>query len=90
MYSNLHFSEQLPNVPYAERFQWLLILGNWLMLAGLAGMLVSIEVSYVYAEYFSLMSQVFAHIFTLISATLIKFGYVMRCIALKGFGEVQL
>lgn len=87
MYSNFYFSEQLPNVEHADRWQWLLIAANWLMLAGLAGTFISIEVCYVFAEHFSLMAQIAAHILTLIFATLIKFGYIMRCIALKGFGE---
>jgi len=88
MYSHFQFSEQLPAMPNAERLQWLLIAGNWLMLLGLAGTVLSIEVCYVFAEQFSLMTQVAAHISTLLFATLIKFGYIMRCIALKGFGEV--
>jgi hypothetical protein len=86
MYSHFQFSEQLPDIAHAERFQWLLLAGNWLMLMGLAGTVLSVEVSYVFAEQFSLMTQVIAHISTLLFATLIKFGYIMRCIALKGFG----
>ncbi len=88
MYSHFQFSEQLPAMPNAERLQWLLIAGNWLMLLGLAGTILSIEVCYVFDAQFSLMTQVAAHISTLLFATLIKFGYIMRCIALKGFGEV--
>jgi len=88
MYSHFQFSEQLPALPNAECLQWLLIAGNWLMLLGLAGTILSIEVCYVFADQFSLMTQVAAHISTLLFATLIKFGYIMRCIALKGFGEV--
>ena len=87
MYSHFQFSEQLPAMPNAERLQWLLIAGNWLMLLGLAGTVLSVEVCYVFADQFSLMTQVVAHISTLLFATLIKFGYIMRCIALKGFGE---
>ncbi|MFT4906789.1 MAG: hypothetical protein ACI978_000864 [Oleispira sp.] len=86
MYSHFQFSEHLPAIPNAERFQWLLIAGNWLMLLGLTGTVLSIEVSYVFADHFSLMTQVAAHIATLLFATSIKFGYIMRCIALKGFG----
>jgi hypothetical protein len=88
MYSHFQFSEQLPALPDAERLQWLLIAGNWLMIFGLAGTILSVEVCYVFADHFSLMTQVAAHISTLLFATLIKFGYIMRCIALKGFGEV--
>tara|TARA_B110000196_G_C20657017_1_gene435691 strand:- start:121 stop:390 length:270 start_codon:yes stop_codon:yes gene_type:complete len=87
MYSHFQFSEQLPVIPNAERLQWLLILGNWLMLLGLAGTVLSVEVSYVFSNHFSLMTQVAAHIATLLFVTSIKFGYIMRCIALKGFGE---
>jgi len=88
MYSHFQFSEQLPALPDAERLQWLLIAGNWLMIFGLAGTILSVEVCYVFADHFNLMTQVAAHISTLLFATLIKFGYIMRCIALKGFGEV--
>ena len=88
MYSHFQFSEQLPAIHNAERLQWLLIAGNWLMLLGLAGTVLSIEVCYVFDDQFSLMTQVAAHISILLFATSIKFGYIMRCIALKGFGEV--
>lgn len=87
MYSQFQFSDQLPSMPNAANMQWLLIAGNWLMVLGLAGTVLSVEVCYVFADHFSLMTQVIAHISTLIFATLIKFGYIMRCIALKGFGE---
>jgi len=87
MYSNFQFSDQLPAVPNAERLQWLLLAANWFMLLGLAGTLLSVEICYVFAEHFSFMTQVVAHISILLFATLIKFGYIMRCIALKGFGE---
>ena len=87
MYSQFQFSEHLPAMPNAENFQWLLLAGNWLMVLGLAGTVSSIEICYVFADHFSLMTQVMAHISMLLAATLIKFGYIMRCIALKGFGE---
>lgn len=86
MYSHFQFSEQLPDIVHVERFQWLLLAGNWLMLMGLAGTVLSVEICYVFADQFSLMTQVVAHISTLLFATLIKFGYIMHCIALKGFG----
>lgn len=87
MYSHFQFSEQLPAIPNAENLQWLLLAGNWLMLLGLTGTFISVEVCYVFNDYFSLGFLVVAHIATLLFATLIKFGYIMRCIALKGFGE---
>lgn len=87
MYSHFQFSEYLPAIPNAERLQWLLLAGNWLMLLGLSGTVLSVELSYFFADQLSLMVQVMAHISTLLCATLIKFGYIMRCIALKGFGE---
>jgi hypothetical protein len=87
MYSHFQFSEYLPAVPNAEGLQRLLLAGNWLMLLGLIGTLLSVEVSYVFADQFSLITQVAAHVSTLLFATSIKFGYIMRCIALKGFGE---
>ena len=87
MYANFHFSEQLPAVPNADNLQWLLLAGNWLMLLGLAGTVLSVEICYVFADHFSLGLLVAAHISTLLFATLIKFGYIMRCIALNAFGE---
>lgn len=87
MYSHFQFSEYLPAIPNAERLQWLLLAGNWLMLLGLSGTVLSVELSYFFTDQLSLMVQVMAHISTLLCATLIKFGYIMRCIALKGFGE---
>ena len=87
MYSNFHFSNQLPAVPDAQHLQRLLVLGNWLMLLGLAGTVFTIEVCYVFDDYFSLMSQVAGHISMLLFAVSIKFGYILRCIVMKGFGE---
>ncbi|CCK77329.1 MAG: hypothetical protein KBT75_02755 [Oleispira antarctica] len=88
MYSHFKFSAHLPSIPDAERFQWLLLGGNWLMLLGLIGTILAIEVSYVFVDHFSLGVQVAGHISMLLFAVSIKFGYIMRCIALKGFGEV--
>lgn len=87
MYSHFHFSQRLPAVPNAEHLQWLLVVGNWLMLLGVIGTILSIEVCYVFDDYFSLMTQVMGHILMLLFAVSIKFGYIMRCVALKGFGE---
>ena len=87
MYSHFQFSDHLPSIPNAERFQWLLLAGNWLMLLGLAGTILAIDVCYVFVDHFSLGAQVAGHISMLLFAVSIKFGYIMRCIALKGFGE---
>lgn len=87
MYYQFQFSKNLPAVPDAERFQWFLVVGNWLMIIGLLGTFLTIEVCYVFDDYFSLGVQIAGHISMLLFAVAVKFGYIMRCISMKGFGE---
>jgi hypothetical protein len=47
----------------------------------------SIFVNFAFDELFVISIQIAAHIATIISAALLKIGYVLRCIALHGFGK---
>ncbi|ASP40894.1 hypothetical protein CHH28_10140 [Bacterioplanes sanyensis] len=64
---------------------WLLVLGNWGMLLGVVMTVVSVMLSYPLAHWLSLPMQILAHISTLVFATLVKFGYILRSIALNRF-----
>ena len=50
--------------------------------------LVSILLSYPLAHWLSLPLQILAHISTLVFATLVKFGYIMRVVALNRFAGI--
>lgn len=85
MYSHLHLGGQRPSIQYARRFHCLLVAGNWSMIVGVALAIVSVLASYPLAHWLSLPLQILAHISTLVFATLVKFGYIMRVVALNRF-----
>lgn len=88
MYSHLLLTGQLPNVASARRSHKLLVAGNWAMIIGLAITLLSVLASFILADWFSISTQVVAHISTLLFVTLIKFGYVMRLQALHQLDDL--
>ncbi|MDO7086069.1 hypothetical protein WNY51_06890 [Pseudocolwellia sp. AS88] len=61
--------------------------GNYLTMVSLLVMTISILVSYVFTEHFSLGVQIMAHISTIISAAIAKIAYVIRCIGAHGLGH---
>lgn len=61
-------------------------IGNYLMIFALITMVSSILISFVFDGYFSLISQIVAHIGTIIAAGVIKVGYVIRCVGAHGLG----
>jgi hypothetical protein len=89
MYSHLHLGGQRPSISYAKQFHCLLVAGNWSMIMGVMLALVSILLSYPLAHWLSLPLQVLAHISTLVFATLVKFGYIMRVVALNRFAGIS-
>jgi hypothetical protein len=62
-------------------------LGNYLIAISLSVMTMSILISYVFTEHFSLGVQITAHISTIITAAIAKIGYVIRCIGAHGLGH---
>jgi len=89
MYSHFHLGGRRPDIHNARQFHWLLVAGNWGMIFGLIFTLLSVLASYTYAHWFSMSVQVFAHISTLLFATMVKFGYIMRSIALNRFAGLK-
>jgi len=87
MYSQFSIANQLPAIPNALSYQKCLILGNYLMLISLIVVLSSILITFGFDELFVISVQISAHIATIIFAGLLKIGYVLRCIALHGFGK---
>lgn len=75
---------------HEQRYYLLFVSGNCMMAIGLTLALCSIVMTYVYPEKFSLTIQILGHISTLLFVTSVKFGYIMRCVALRGLGRVQL
>jgi hypothetical protein len=87
MYSQFSISNQGLKNTNALGFQKCLVIGNYLMLISFLVVLSSICITFVYDESFSISSQIVAHIATIVFAALLKIGYVLRCVALHGFGK---
>ena len=87
MYSQFSIANQLPNIEHALGFQKCLVIGNYLMMASLIIVATSLFITFGYDEHFTISAQVSAHIATIVFAGLLKIGYVLRCVALHGFGK---
>lgn len=87
MYSQFSITNQLPDIKHALNFQKCLILGNYMMLISLIVILACITITFVFDDYVVMSIQIFAHIATIVFAATLKLGYVIRCIALHGFGK---
>lgn len=83
MYSNMNPTALFSTSPNAQPMQMLLRIGNWGMLAGSTLLLVAIAASYIFAHLLPLPVQISAHISILVFATVIKLGYISRCVALN-------
>tara|TARA_E500000075_G_C6918969_1_gene283104 strand:- start:494 stop:781 length:288 start_codon:yes stop_codon:yes gene_type:complete len=68
-------------------FRTLLFTANTVL--GISGicMVVSILISYPYAEHFSMQVQISAHISTIVVAAILKVSYVLCCVAQHGLGQ---
>jgi len=87
MYSQFSIANQLPEVKHALNFQKCLLLGNFMMLVSFIIISLSITVTFVFDNHFAMWVQILAHIATIIFAGALKIGYVLRCVALHGFGN---
>jgi hypothetical protein len=87
MYSQFTIANQLPLIPNALNYQKCLILGNYLMIFSTLVVTSSVFITFAFDERFAISAQITAHIATIIFAGLLKIGYVLRCIALHGFGQ---
>lgn len=87
MYAQLHIAAQLPAIPFALNYQRCLMAGNWLMLASVALISVCLSLAYGFENQVALSVLIAAHLAIIVLAAFVKIGYVMRCIALKAFGD---
>jgi uncharacterized membrane protein YqjE len=87
MYAQFSMADKLPDVKHAINFQKCLILGNSMMLISFIIISLSITITFVFDDYFVMSVQIIAHIATIIFAGALKLGYVLRCVALHGFGN---
>lgn len=87
MYAQLYIADSLPAIANALNYQRCLVAGNWIMLASVALISACLSVAYAFESQCSLAVLVGAHLAIIVLAGLIKIGYVMRCIALKAFGD---
>jgi uncharacterized membrane protein YqjE len=87
MYSQFYIANQLPNIKNALGFQKCLLTGNYLILFSLIIVATSVLITFAFDEHFTISAQISAHISTIVFAGLLKIGYVLRCVALHGFGK---
>ena len=87
MYSQFFIANQLPNIENAIGLQKCLLIGNYLILVSLIVVASSILVTFAFDQHFTMAIQISAHIATIIFAGFLKIGYVLRCVALHGFGQ---
>ncbi|MGB1197542.1 MAG: hypothetical protein ACPG46_00760 [Thalassotalea sp.] len=87
MYSQFTIANQLPNIDHALNYQKCLLVGNYLMLLSFFIILTAISITFIFDENFTIATQISAHIATIVFAALLKIGYVLRCVALHGFGK---
>lgn len=87
MYSQFNIARQLPDIDNALAFQKCLIIGNYLMLISFLIVVSCIFITFAYDQHFTISAQVSAHIATIVFAGFLKIGYVLRCVALHGFGK---
>ena len=87
MYSQFFIAPQLPKIENALAFQKCLVIGNYLMLLSFFIVVTSVFITFALDDHFTISAQVSAHISTIVFTGLLKIGYVLRCIALHGFGQ---
>tara|TARA_B100001063_G_scaffold49519_1_gene43479 strand:- start:1546 stop:1833 length:288 start_codon:yes stop_codon:yes gene_type:complete len=75
------------NIELGSFFESLLFTANAVLGLSFICMVVSILISYPYAEYFSMQVQISAHISTIVVAAILKVSYVLRCVAQHGLGQ---
>ena len=68
-------------------FQKCILIGNWMMLTSLTVTLMCVAITFGFDHYFSIASQVTAHIATIVFAGVLKVGYVLRCVGVHGLGH---
>jgi len=67
-------------------YQTCVKVGNWVLIVSCVFFILSILVSYPFAELFTISQQIAGHIGTMIFPGFIKIGYVVRCVGIKGLG----
>ncbi|TDF36350.1 hypothetical protein EYS14_16595 [Alteromonadaceae bacterium M269] len=70
-----------------QAYQKCLVAANWTLIASVVLLTFSIAISFVFPTYFSLGTQMAAHVATIVLAGVLKVGYVLRCVAMHGLGE---
>jgi len=65
----------------SDKFETLLLAANTLLALSMCVLLATVIICYPLTELFSFEMQLASHITMILSATLVKIGYVCRCIA---------
>jgi len=86
MYAQLQMSKSQVFNDSQLNFQKCILIGNWLMIISLFIVTASVLIAFPFEQYFTIGSQIVAHISTIIFAAIIKIGYVVRCVGVHGLG----
>lgn len=73
--------------PSSDFYSTLLTYANSALVISTLLMIVTVLLSYPFADLLTLQLQIVAHISTIIAATVLKISYVLRCISLNGLGK---
>ncbi|MCZ4294655.1 hypothetical protein [Vibrio sinaloensis] len=72
--------------PSQITFKKLLTFSNVALTLTFVALILSVLISYPYADHFTLSEQIAAHISTIVIAALLKVSYVTRCLAQYNLG----
>jgi len=72
-----------------QSYQLLKNISNLVLFFTLAGVVISILISYPYSEYFQLSIQIASHILTIVLAAIFKIACILRMIALQGINKFE-
>lgn len=86
MYSNFIVENKTQYSEQQLSFQKCIIGGNWAMIVSFLVASVCLLVTFQFEQHFSIVTQIAAHISTIIFAALFKVGYVVRCVGVHGLG----
>lgn len=67
-------------------FQWCIISGNWILILSGTVTAALLTMNFALEQYVSLAVQIAGHVGTILTASLFKLGYVIRCVGIHGLG----
>ena len=88
--SAINFSDQARSESVFHSPNFMLGIGQLMLVVGCIGMTAAIFIAYIHAEHFNLPIQVTAHLALPISAGIFKLGYIVRLAAHHALGNLTV